>query len=300
MEWYKTEGLTELLEPIYNDAVFYKTDNNLKPEWVQHPAMNTEFHICRNKKTILLVVGESWTYGESLPHIATGEQKYNFVSQISYCFGPRLALALNSDYYQYAVPGNCNFYMVSSIERMIARIRENFKYKRIKICVQLTEPSREMAVIEKLTGPYAKIYDMNGIKTFDDWLVRYDEIFLDELERIQSQYNVDIMVWKNFCSFNNKKEYPTLKFLKTTWIQHSAKMYGMSLEAQKFQSVGWFDDFYSRYKQYIDFDLEKINHELDKIEKSNEFIKGNMYHNNHPNTYGHTLWAYILYNEYTK
>ena len=300
MVWYTVLNIQECLESVYSNSVVYKNDENLKPDWVKDPAMNTEFHIQRKKKDLLVVVGESWTYGESLPGIATGDRQYNLTSQITYCFGPRLALALNADYYQYAVPGNCNFYIVSSLERILKDLVISYKYKRIKLCVQLTEPGRELAIWEKLNDQYSVIYDMNGIKTFDDWLVRYDEIFLDELERLRSKYGIEITVWKNFCSFNNKKEYPNLKLIPETWIQESAKMYGIHLESQKFQSVGWFDDFYSRYNDRIKFDTAMINAELDKIEKSNNFINGNFYHNNHPNWFGHVVWSHKLYNDYTK
>lgn len=299
MEWRKDEAHVNL-DPVYDNATIYKNDVNLKPDWVQNPAWNTEFHIVREKKELLVVIGESWTYGETLPGVATGLDKYNFLSQITHGFGPRLAIALNMDLYQYAVPGNCNYYMVSSIDNILKHLKENFNYEKINLCVQLTEPGRELAIYKKLQVPYDNLYNMSLVNSFDEWLIKYDELFLDELERIRTTYNVDITVWKNFCSFNNEKLYPNLKIVKETWIQMSGKMYGLSLEAQRFQSVGWFDDFYSKFKNDISFDLEKINVELDKIEKSNAFIRGNYYHNSHPNATSHSLWAYKLYNEYTE
>jgi hypothetical protein len=67
---------------------------------------------------------------------------------------------------------------------------------------------------------------------------------------------------------------------------------------QKFQSVGWFDDFSKHYP--ITYSTTEIALELDKIEKSNNFINGNFLHNNHPNVIAHQLWALTLYNNTLK
>lgn len=307
MKWYEAKGINASLlnggignpKETHGMRVF-KNDDNLKPDWIEHAAQNTEFHIVRKKKSILVVIGESWTYGESLPNVATGIRKYSLESQIQHCFGPKLALALDKDYYQYAVPGNCNFYMASSVERIIEHLKKNYQYEKIDICIQMTEPSREHAIINKLIDPYSKIYDMTEIKTFDEWLIRYDEIFLDEFTRIKNKHNVEITIWKNFCPFQNKKKYEDLRLVQTTWIQLSGKMFGLELGHQRFQSIGWFDDFYNQFKKKINFDLTEINKEINNIERSNNFIKGNYLHNNHPTETGHSLWAMNLRNEYTK
>lgn len=298
MHWYDSQLV--LLDYPFEKATVFKNDINLKPDWVTMIADNTEFHIVNGNDSILVVIGESWAYGESLPDIATGIGKSSINSQISHCFGPKLAIALNKDYYQYAVPGNCNFYMFSSIERIINHLKENYNYKKIDVCIQITEPSREYAIIHKLEGCYTEIYNMSNIKTFDQWLVRYDEIFLNEAQRIKNEYDISVTVWKNFCPFQNKKAYPDLRLIEMTWIQMSGKLFGRSLGNQRFQSIGWFNDFYNQHKEYLDFNLTEIHKELDNIEESNKFINGNYLHNSHPTLVGHSLWAFHLYNEYTK
>lgn len=275
-----------------------KNDNNLKPDWIQYPAENTEFHVITGADEVLVIIGESWTYGENLPGIATGLQRYSIDSQIEHAFGPKLATMLQQDLYQYAVPGNCNFYMVSSIPRIIKHLQENFSYKKINLCVQLTEPGRELAITDKLTGTYSKLYDMSSVKTFNEWLFRYDEVLLNELEIIRMQFGIDVMVWKNFCKFTNKKTYPNLHLVEESWIKFSGKILGKNLEMQSFQSVGWFDDFTNGQGRSLTYDKKEIDQELDKIEISNKFIKSNYLHSNHPNQIAHSLWAYKLYNEY--
>lgn len=278
------------------DAILFKNNDNLKPDWVQHPAENTEFYIRRNRSNLLVVIGESWTYGESLPDIATGLQRYNFKSQLMNSFGPKLALALDTDYYQYAVPGNCNGYMFEELSRILEFISSK-QYQNVYLCMQLTEPGRELAVIHKFKEhPLHDLYFSKEKIMFDDWLSKYDEIFLDILDAEVSKYNnIKPLVWKNFCCFVNNKQYQRLNLVSNSWIKLSSIMLGKDLAMQKFQSVGWLYELkkFTRIK----FDNKMLEHQLDLIEQSNKFINANPLHNSHPNLQGHTLWAYHLLRE---
>ena len=88
MNWYKEVGATP---SGFNNSEILLNDINLKPRWVEIPARFSEFHVKRKKDSLLIVIGESWTYGESLTNVATAIKKYNLYSQLSSCFGPRMA-----------------------------------------------------------------------------------------------------------------------------------------------------------------------------------------------------------------
>lgn len=300
MQWYNSNHHTFPLIHLDNVQVMLN-DENLKPEWVENLAKYSEFHLQRNKKNLVLVIGESWTYGETLPGIATGVGHYDLTSQITHGFGMKLALMKDSDYYQYAIPGNCNAYMFIELVRILSYINSNFKYDNIYLFMQMTEPSREMPIASKLqTTPLSNLYNPTQGITFEQWLIQYDEIFLDYLvDTISKHVNVSTVVWKNFCSFQHTKEYPTLKIIKDTWINFSAQLLGINLETQKFQSVGWYADFEDKFKSIIKFPKEFSSRELDKIEASNAFIRGNFLHNQHPNAISHSLWAYKLFKDTT-
>ena len=160
------------IEILHDTSEIWLNDDNLKPDWVSHPALYTEFHIKRNKENLLLVIGESWTYGETLQGVATGIQKYNFERQLESCFGVRLAKILNTDLYQYAVPGNCNFYMFTELDRILKHL-STLEYKKIFVCVQMTEPAREQSLIVSLRGndhPLQYLINPNEKITFKEWL----------------------------------------------------------------------------------------------------------------------------------
>lgn len=296
MNWQKIKFTSPL--DFGTDEILIN-DENLKPDWVEHPAKFTELFLNRNKKTLTIVIGESWTYGEALRNISTGLQKYNLETQLADSFGPKLSLLLDSDYYQYAVPGNCNAYMFIELSRILKYV-DLLNYEKINLFVQITEPAREMPIMYKLTDhPLQKLYKEDLDVTFDQWLSEYDDIFLTLLSNEIKKYsNINCVVWKNFCCFQHKEKYENLSILRESWIQFSSRFLGNPIEMQKFQSVGWLHEFQNKFK-HIKYSNDMLIKELDKIEAANSFIKNNYLHSNHPNLVGHNLWALNLYNFYS-
>jgi len=285
---------------ILEDAISVKINNeNLKPNWVEHPAEYTEFYINRNKKNLLVVIGESWTYGETLRGIATGIRQYNFSAQLRYTIGSRMATALDSDLYQYAVPGNCNFYMFTELERILEYV-STLGYEKIYVSLQMTEPSRETPILQAVENAKHSLMDIINTKEkilIQDWLEKYDDVFFDQYDQIISKYNnLEPILWKNFCRINSKNVNRKFKIIGTTWIEHSSRMLARNLKAPSFYAVGWVHHIMNetpRFKHII-IDNEYLMKELDLIEASNQFIKANPLHSHHPNEFGHLLWAQFL------
>jgi hypothetical protein len=286
MNWYEHDA-------VYNYHKIFINDENLKPHWIENPAQYTEFHCLKKSKNLFLNIGESWAYGEALPGIATGIQHYNFDSQLKNTFGSKIAKYLSCDFYQYAVPGNCNAFMYIELERILEYLNNNFDYDKIFLCAQLTEPSREEAALGVLPEghPIQQMYHRKTKITFSDWLKTYDEIFLEIIWNIVKKYhNVEEIIWKNFCKWNTDKTYD-LNILQENWITFSARKLKQEYTPISFQSIGWLDNIYKNRKQHkILFDSSWVSKEIESIEKSNLFIKGNELHNNHPTCAGHALW----------
>ena len=100
-----------------------------------------------------------------------------------------MATMLDTDLYQYAVPGNCNFYMFTELERILKKTSA-LNYEKIYVCMQMTEPSREQSLVNELHNhPLHKLIRCTDHLTFDDWLEKYDDIFFDQYQSIISQYN---------------------------------------------------------------------------------------------------------------
>lgn len=302
MNWYKfNQEIPEQPHQIWSDSnSILINDENLKPDWVSVPVEYSEFHVKRNKDSLLIVVGESWAYGESLQGIATGLQHYNLVSQLTSCFGARMALEMGTDYYQYAVPGNCNFYMFQELSRILEHV-STLNYKQVYVCMQMTEPGREHTIAYKLKDtPLQNFYTNTSSKiTFEKWIQQYDYSFFKWLDSIISKFkdkiNIkDAILWKNFCSTNTNNRYDSFKVVEQSWIQYSARFMGYKLDMPQIYSVEWLASMQEQHNKQIEFDTSFLTTQLDIIEKSNNFLKRNPHHRPHPTEISHMLWAQYL------
>ncbi|SVA19531.1 uncharacterized protein METZ01_LOCUS72385 [marine metagenome] len=270
-------------------------DNNLKPGHVKLPAMNTEFWVKRDKKECTVVLGESWTYGESLEGIASAKGKYDLDMQLRNCWGTEVATMLDTDYYQYAVPGNNNFYVFTSVHRILKLLSP--LYDTVYLLVQMTEPSREDIVINELKGhPLAKLYDREYVQTLTvkDWCVENEDILLTYLKDTIAEFNnVKATVWKNFCTVQNDKDY-NFKIIKETWIEYSAKINGFKIESPDFYNVRWLKTFLNDYP--VIQKTKYLHEQLDKIQASNKFVNVSQNHCPHPDETAHKVWGLNVYN----
>lgn len=282
-----------------DDAKIFVNEENLKPDWIEISAQNSEFHVKRNKKRLLIIIGESWTYGESLRGIASALQKYNLSSQLESCFGSRMAVTLDCDYYQYAVPGNCNLYMFLELDRILNYVKQ-FNYEEVYICMQMTEPGREKAANVELmkSTPFRDLYNVQPNTKFTDWLKDYDELFFnfyeETIRKHQESCNIKkAMIWKNFCRITTDKRNYLFDIVETSWIRYSAKYLGVNLKMPDFYAIGWLNSIKEEYHQFK-FDSSWLLDQIDMIEKSNIYLKDNPMHYPHPNETAHALWAQFL------
>ena len=303
MQWNKPVLSTEEQQRIwFGDVEVFVNDENLKPDWVQNPALNSEFIVKRNKPNLLIVIGESWVYGESLKDVATGLGRYSLSSQLAGCFGPRMALMMDCDYYQYAVPGNCNFYMFQELPRILEYV-STLGYNKVYVCMQITEPAREMSIAQKLIDTPLNVFYQSSEKiSFKNWLKQYDEVFFKWFDQVISSYKtkcniVDSIIWKNFCCTTTDLRYESFKVIEQSWIQYSARIMGQHLDMPEFYSIGWLSSMQECFSKRITFDIPYLNRQVDIIEKSNKFLTGNVYHFPHPNEIAHMLWAQYLVKE---
>lgn len=287
----------------YTDTKIFYNDKNLKPDWVEHEAEFTEFHIKRNKKDILLVIGESWTYGESLPRVATSLKKYNFDSQIINGYGPSMSIEMDCDYYQYAVPGNCNAYMFQELGRILKYLW-SLSYENIYISMQMTEPGREQSILEKLKDhPVYNLYKDKTKISFEQWLITYDDIFFkiynDEIIKYKdSDRKIIPILWKNFCAINTPYRNVEFQILTDSWLKCSSVQDNRTLKMPSFYSVGWLSALQENHNDRIEFDSQYINKQLEIIERCNNFLeKRNPNHYPHPGSVKHLLWSDYLLNK---
>ena len=204
-KWYEHTPWHPYKDGLFNGCKkILKNDNNIKPPHINQSTQNTEFWVKRNKKECTVVIGESWTYGESLnDRILAAHGKFDLETQLTHCWGTQVATLLDTDYYQYAVPGNNNFTMFNSVKRILSTVYP--LYDTVYLLVQMTEPSREDVIVNELKGhPMSKLYNPEWLKgvSVKEWCVKNEAILLKQLENDIAKYNnLKTTVWKNFCKF---------------------------------------------------------------------------------------------------
>lgn len=270
--------------------------DNIHPGWIEKKPENTEFYLDRGKDTLLINIGESWTYGENVPGVAAGLEKYNLASQLKHCYGPKLALCLDSDIHQYATPGNCNLYMFQELERILEQ--RSGQYEKIVICMLMTEPAREKnGGVDYDNHPLNELYKLDVDIDFDQWLIRYDEIFFEIFEKLCKKYNAEGILFKNFCKINTEQRYDFL-MIENSWIKQAGIYCNKKLDMPRFWNTAWLENIMEEYKGKIRFDMDTISKDLDAIEESMKFIEYNRYNHHHPTPLGHTIWAHYIADKY--
>ena len=296
-KWYKFTPHHSHKDGLFVDCrKIVVNHHNIRPPHINPNVQNTEFWIKRKKQTCTVVLGESWTYGESLMNLVSSNQhKFDLETQINHCWGPTTATLLDTDYYQYAVPGNNNVTIFGAVERILETVSP--LYDTVYLLVQMTEPSREDIIINELKDhPMSKLYNKEWLKTVNvkEWCVENETVLLRQLENDIAKYNnVKTTVWKNFCKFQTNKVY-SFKMLQETWIEFSARINGYKVESPDFYVTAWLHDFLEKYP--IKNTPKYLNNQLDKIEASNNFLQTSHDHKPHPDSGSHKVWGFNVYN----
>lgn len=283
---------------------FDKLYQNKKPllhRDVNPDVLYTEIFLRKNSDSLFLNIGESWTYGESLPGIKTVHSEFNLTSLMTLSFGARISEMMGCDWYQYAVPGNNNLFMFTELDRILEFVR-TIGYKKIYLAINITENTRELNYFK--TELFNK-HPINGLyktKNIDikDWVKRYDEIWLDHLENSLNKFqdcSISAIVWKNFTRWCTDKIDRNFKCIELAWPAFSARLEKVNLEMPAISNFPRMDNFLKKRDSNIINDFEWFEKELDLQEKVAKFISKSIYHNNHPNEYGHLAWAIHLVKE---
>ena len=280
---------------LLDDCPVFYIDQTTHTEETKHhrlPLKNTGVYVPRGKDKLLIVSGESWTYGDSLFGIKSHKHKDNLEKRICNIFSGRVAQYLNADLLLKAIPGANNSTITENLGSMINCIQEhpNFKnYKEIYIIAQLTSPGRD----------YFKGKDLGKDITnpkFNDWFKLREKSDFDELTGIAKELpNAKICIWKNFSDFINDYEVSdTQTYIKKSWSNYTLNCLGendielpMINEPEKWQYMVKEVEIFKNISNVTTL----ISKELDKLETSWKVLHRSPINDGHPNEISHFLWA---------
>ena len=134
----------------------------------------------QNKDTLLITVGDSWTWGDHLGNIDWDKASDDPV-RLTQIFGRLLANKLDADWVNLARPGCSNYWMLEKLQDIQPFIQQA-TYKQIYVIVTLTEDLREAQYTRRInvSAPYQGMWSRSIGVT--DFLVQVENYLLRNLE----------------------------------------------------------------------------------------------------------------------
>ena len=102
----------------------------------------------RDRDTLLITVGDSWTWGDHLGNIDWNKASDD-PCRLQQIYGRLLADKLNSDWVNLARPGCSNYWMLEKLQD-IGHHFINSTYKKIYLVIALTEDLREATYTRRI------------------------------------------------------------------------------------------------------------------------------------------------------
>lgn len=283
-----------------------------------------EFYLKRNKDTLVIIIGESWVYGESQRSSYSTEY---MAASLYNTVGARLALYADADLHQYSIPGNSNALGFEGL-RKVLKYHEHNNYEKVYVVYQLTEPFRCQRSIQQLPldNPfydflkrYAKhpeqaeelgaqllqtpYLDANKKKHPDEVLFDFDDVYLSRIDQLSAELGdkYEFVAYKNFTDWFQTEQqreqlYPNIRTISDIWLfsmirEHSGIDISSKLRVLDMtQEHGYFCEF-------AHYNMDWVIEEVDKAEVVLAYITGDgnpnnkEWHHSHPLGLGHDYWA---------
>lgn len=252
----------------------------------------------RGKKDITLVVGESWTYGDSLkPFVKCAENKDNLSYRISKIFSTKVSEWLDTDFLQCATAGQSNIDILKDLDEGLKWILNNKSYERIFVLIQITSPGRcsrhsndwdDFGLGELFQEN--NDYKINKPYDFESWFKEYEKIIFQRISEILGRYNVEGLVWKNFNEFIsvNDDTHDNIKIIETPAQRYVCELCNVNTKLPLSLEM----DFFERIPSFVNLvvDKERLIQEMDLIDSSYSHLQLSKLNDWHFNETGHWIW----------
>jgi hypothetical protein len=259
-----------------------------------------KFEIINNSINLVITIGDSWTWGDSLGNINVDQGvEDNILARQTGCYGRHLSDQLDADWINDARPGGSNDHIINKFEKHLNT--DYSKYKKVWIIITLTETGRNV--------------EISNLKEIDEELQTIEQNHLDKINAlILKNQTINLIVGRNFTDYYPKtKLYPWC--LEKTWVEvifdqlkientKWAKMEYSMIKTTGIASGVGFMPLNKKYDHDADFKLYLIN-SIEKAKKLWTFLEISPYNSKkatkHPTKEAHQLWAnYIVKNSLAK
>lgn len=303
----KQNNLTHSLEEIYHSASVTTKDWYFEKSGI-------------DKNTLLLCIGDSWTWGDTL-----GDQRTEKI------YGTLLSNKLNCDFINVGLPGESNLVILDYAKNVYANLKK--RYANIIVVFTLTECTRDLISILNLQEQYKNIAGKswpqfenlntsNISKIENDFrrghivdllklelAIRNKNTILETLTAIEQvtvectkksfPYYTKIIFAKNFCKWHNQ-DLATLDKIWTEIIAKKGKIDPYPNDITFLTSSIGADrliEYNKVYNRIPNFKNEIIT-EIEKAELAFDWLENSPYNGSvatrHPLEKGHEWWAEYL------
>jgi lysophospholipase L1-like esterase len=243
------------------------------PKWSQ--VSNPCYYRSINSEQLLITVGDSWTYGDSLGQTRVRDGKDDPDYRLTHVYGSLIANELHSDWINLALPGASNHLVISWLEQLLSR----HVHSKDTVCViTLTE-----------TGRHEEINWLNSkLTTLQINLESMLDRTYANIKQLQKQYpSIKFILAHNFSDSRPT----TLQMCNQNWLEI---MTGTQIQNNTHVVVSEhieqlnYDFVYPDTPDLIDRALQRV----DILDNCQYTYKED---SRHPTEHGHKLWAdYLL------
>jgi lysophospholipase L1-like esterase len=268
------------------------------------PELRNDYHArIEGKDTLVVALGDSWTWGERLDD----SQRLNQV------YGKLVADDLEADWINIGCRGMSSSWVLLHGPFIVEQIKQHTNYKKIYIIIVLTESGRDVATYHSFKYDYIKCFEKYGVTTkFYDQIMKdieehYVQQVQDILDCIDERFTVFLsenIVWHEKLHQSLIDSNVILSNLN--WVEVLADVQGLDRPIrtnvlhyytfdkieQANQIVGITDN--SVFKKWVLPLLEKaikINNWVDTSQLNYDSSSS------HPTAEGHRVWADYVVNQ---
>jgi len=252
--------------------------------------------IKQDRKKLVVTVGESWTWGDSL-----GKTQHNVFDdkefRLSNVYGRRLAETLQADFLNIAKPGESNLWIAKHYAMFVNEI-DQFDYDEILVVLTMTEVGREFE--GDLDHDRDYMSDLTDIVNLKDFLNTLSNYVSKEIQSVK-QDKIKLLIGTNFIDSNYTTD---LQVLEKSWVDVIANRLQVSVQKPCYVVNSWvFDRFhqllnFTQNYQRVDFLKDLQQHMEIAIQVADFLMQSNLNYkkaSKHPTPEGHQLWADYLY-----
>lgn len=293
---------------FYSGLSFEQSIDHRHPDWSPD---NVYSYRCwyeediQGKDNLLIMVGDSWTWGDHLGRIDWNQASNDPIRQ-SVIAGRILSNLLDADWVNLARPGCSNYWMLEKLEDIqpyIQQARE--QYKQIYVVVTLTEDLREAQYSRRINvdHPYQQMWMASA--SIKDFLVQVESYLFLNLETYFKRLPfVSTHIGRAFTDVWPENSSPLL--LAKTWCDVIQDQFGFGNYQRPVpflaqMSIDPLKDKYiknntERKIEFLDI-MERVGTRWQFLGASPYNLKGSTCH---PNEAGHRLWAEYIFSQIHK